>query len=122
MAKLSAHFDSSEFRCKCCNQLPESGINPDLIELLEEIRRALAKPLIITSGYRCEPHNRECGGKPKSQHMLGNAADIHISGVSASQLWTFLDRNFQSRCKGLGKYPSFVHVDVREGTPARWVG
>lgn len=122
MAKISDHFDSNEFKCKCCGQLPKGGMNPELIALLEDIRAKLDKPISITSGYRCESHNMKCGGKPKSQHMLGNAADIQVSGVSAAEVHMFIEHNFYKRAVGLGKYPSFTHVDVRDGEIARWNG
>jgi uncharacterized protein YcbK (DUF882 family) len=80
----------------------------------------LDKPIIITSGYRCEDHNRECGGKPKSQHMLGSAADITVPGLSADKVHAFIEHNFSNRAKGLGKYPSFTHIDVRGGGLVRW--
>ena len=122
MTALSEHFDDSEFRCKCCKKLPIDGMNKELIQLLEDIRIKLDTPVNITSGYRCEKHNTACGGKPKSQHLLGSAADIQVNSMSAAEVHLFLEHNFYKRCKGLGKYPKFVHVDVRDGNLARWNG
>ena len=34
------------------------------------------KPIIVTSGYRCEKLNRAVGGAASSQHVKGEAADI----------------------------------------------
>lgn len=41
--------------------------------------RARFGAIRVTSGYRCEALNRAVGGVPTSQHLLGEAADIHIS-------------------------------------------
>ncbi len=122
MAKLSENFDSSEFVCKCCGKLPANGINPKLIELLQSLRDKLGRSITITphGGYRCEHQNKESGGKPKSQHLLGNAADIKVAGMSADQVHQYIASHFNQRCKGLGQYDTFTHVDVREGNLARW--
>ena len=120
--KLSENFDSSEFKCKCCGELPEDGMNPKLIELLQELRNKLGKSISITSGYRCPNHNAKVGGAKRSQHVLGNAADIRVSGMSAHDVHGYIERHFNQRCKGLGKYATFTHVDVRGGDLARWNG
>lgn len=36
-------------------------------------------PLIVDSGFRSSAVNRAVGGVPTSQHLLGQAADIHCS-------------------------------------------
>ena len=36
-------------------------------------------PLIVTSAYRCSAVNKAVGGVPTSQHLYGQAADIHCS-------------------------------------------
>ena len=36
-------------------------------------------PLIVTSAYRSSAVNQAVGGEPTSQHLLGQAADIHCS-------------------------------------------
>jgi uncharacterized protein YcbK (DUF882 family) len=115
MTQLSDHFKSSEFACKCgCG---EYKVNPELIDLLEDIR-AVTGPVMITSGRRCEAHNRACGGKEHSQHLLGNAADIHVNNHTPKELAALIERRFNP--KGMGVYSTFVHVDVRPGARARW--
>ena len=121
--KISENFDDSEFRCKCCGKLPEGGMNPKLIELLQSIREKLGKSISITSGYRCPKHNAELDGAAKhSQHMEGTAADITVAGMPANKVHDYLASHFNQRCKGLGKYPNWTHVDVRSGDFARWSG
>lgn len=46
------------------------------IEQLDELRRLYDHQIIITSGYRCPALNKAVGGKPNSQHVKGQAADI----------------------------------------------
>ncbi len=44
--------------------------------VLDPVRTLWGKPLLVTSGYRCEALNKAVGGVPDSQHKEGNAADI----------------------------------------------
>jgi uncharacterized protein YcbK (DUF882 family) len=110
-----SHFKPEEFACHCgCG---EKEVNPKLIDLLELIRAAVNEPIYITSGRRCEKHNRACGGKERSQHLLGNAADIHCS-LPPKELARIIEHRFNP--PGMGVYATFVHVDVRSGARARW--
>lgn len=43
---------------------------------LDEIREGYGKPIVITSGYRCPQLNKVVGGKPNSQHVKAQAADL----------------------------------------------
>lgn len=72
--KLSANFYADEFQCPCCGK---NNINPVLISYLQKMRIMFRKPMIITSGTRCQEHNKAVGGKPHSDHLLGFAADVH---------------------------------------------
>jgi len=48
----------------------------------------------ITSGYRCPQLNRAVGGSPRSQHLRGEAADIHISNIEVGQkMFRFIREN-----------------------------
>lgn len=117
--KLSNNFDSSEFACHCgkCKLKP---INPDLVDLLEDVRRHFGRPVTIMSGYRCEAHNKAVGGAKNSQHMLGIAADIKVSTIRPAAVAAYLETKYQTD-HGIGRYQTFTHVDVRHNK-ARWVG
>ncbi len=82
---LSPHFSLAEFefsdyaaRRGIDNRMPEE-LYPNAIALcanvLEPARAALG-PLAVRSGYRCKKLNSAIGGATKSQHLLGQAADI----------------------------------------------
>jgi uncharacterized protein YcbK (DUF882 family) len=117
--KLSEHFDSTEFACRHCGQLPEHGMDGELIQLLEAIRELSGNmPMTIMSGYRCPTHNRNIGGAKSSQHMLGTAADIKIPGLSPKQVAGFAEKLIPNK-GGIGVYSIFTHVDVRTSR-ARW--
>jgi hypothetical protein len=45
-------------------------------QMLELVRALFGQPILISSGYRCEALNEECGGSENSQHCLGQAADF----------------------------------------------
>lgn len=58
---------------------PEEAHNiRNLVEkILDPLREAWGQPIIVSSGYRCGRLNKIVKGKPTSQHLLGQAADIH---------------------------------------------
>ena len=59
--------------------------------MLLEPARLIAGPIIVTSGFRCEEVNRKVGGVTRSQHLTGQAADIHLANPSRfRQLVEFL--------------------------------
>lgn len=116
MGDLSAHFSRREFACKCgCGY---DTVDVQLLEACEAVRQHFGAPVTITSGCRCGAHNARVGGSPKSQHLLGRAADIVVQGVPPSEVAKYLDRTFPGRY-GIGRYPTFTHIDTR-GTAARW--
>lgn len=117
--KLSQHFDSTEFACKCgCGGMNGGAdVDPRLVEVLERMRQALEVPLILSCGYRCPAHNYEVGGVSNSQHIYGKAADVQKpDGVSLARLARAAEL---AGADGIGVYDWGVHVDVR-GYAARW--
>lgn len=44
-------------------------------------------PVIISSGYRCPQLNKLVGGSSTSQHMTGEACDIHLSDQKKLREW-----------------------------------
>ena len=74
--------------------------------------------MVINSAYRTETYNKKVGGATHSQHVLGTAADIVISGVSPLEVAQYAEY-LQPNSGGIGVYTSFTHVDVRT-TRSRW--
>lgn len=79
------HFSKDEFTCKCGCGL--NNIDKRLVQILEDIRYYFGgKPIIITSGTRCDKHNAEVGGVQGSRHLIGKAVDFYIQGVPTSEV------------------------------------
>lgn len=84
--QLTEHFSldemtvSQEAARQGLDNTPPADVLPALkrtAEGLERIREALGgKSIIVTSGYRSPAVNAAVGGKPTSQHVRGEAADI----------------------------------------------
>jgi len=111
---VSEHFKISEFKCNDGSQ--EIMLEYKLVKLLQKLRWVVCKPIKINSGYRTKTYNHKVGGSPRSQHLLGRAADIVVDGYTPSQIAELAD---QLGFDGIGIYPTFTHVDVR-GYKARW--
>ena len=119
---LSPHFRETEFSCNHCN-LYGDLISRELIEVLEKVRAHFGHPVIVNSGVRCDTHNANVGGATNSRHRTGyaDAADIVVKDVPAYTVHKWLIDAYPDRY-GIGAYPSFTHIDVRPGGPARWTG
>ena len=65
---------------KGIDNTPSVQVRANLTALIEKVldplREAYGKPIIVTSGYRCEKLNKAVGGAASSQHVKGEAADI----------------------------------------------
>ena len=116
---LSTNFKVSDFKSKDGSDVVL--VNPSLITLLEKIRKHFGKPVRIISGYRTPSYNAGIKGAAKnSQHMYGNAADIKIEGVTPKEIYDWMSGWHKG---GLGLYPTFTHIDVRDTVGqnlARW--
>jgi len=63
----------------------------------------------VTSAFRTEKQNNECGGSPRSQHLVGEAIDLKPYGsTSFSDLLSFIRDN--SPFDQLIIYSTFIHV------------
>lgn len=113
---ISTYFKRSEFSCKCgCGF---DAVDIELLGVLEDVREHFGKPLVITSGNRCEAHNMAIGGADESKHIKGIAADIKVVETEPSAVYDYLESRYPDTY-GMGLYKSWVHIDVRRGR-ARW--
>ena len=95
--KLSEHFALSEFErsdkaraLKIDNRVPVryvSSLETLCREVLEPLRQHVGKPIRISSGYRCPALNKAVGGVATSQHLTGEAADIHLDSIEEGREW-----------------------------------
>lgn len=127
-------FDPQIFRCRDRSPTPTAALEqlPKLHAALVVLRDFIRstdggnKPhadIYILSGYRSPAYNARVGGEKASKHMLGQAADISVPGVRPSKVYGLADhlqRDGSVPLGGLGKYATFVHLDIR-GDIARWV-
>lgn len=58
------------------NAAQRASLTALVANILDPLREAYGKPIVVTSGFRCPRLNRAVGGVAKSQHMKGEAADI----------------------------------------------
>jgi uncharacterized protein YcbK (DUF882 family) len=122
--KLTKNFNKSEFDCSCGCEMPkEVLINVQkLANQLQMLRDKVEVSIKINSSYRCTKHNKAIGGVLNSQHILGKAADVVISGFKASKTFDLISELIDKGDMlqgGLGAYNSFTHYDIRK-TKARW--
>lgn len=122
--QLSKNFTREEFDCKDGTDVPVELL-PNLERLviqLQILRDLLKEPVRVISGYRTESHNKAIGGAVHSQHLLAKAADITIKSKTSFELKDFIEKQIKKgvlHFGGIGLYPGFVHVDIRDGS-ARW--
>lgn len=131
--QLSEHFSLNELTHS--DLAIRKGISndptPDVIsnltrlaELLEKVRKYLNKPISINSGYRCPELNQAVGGQKASQHLLGCAADIRVSGMTPDEIVKAIIQTDIQFDQMIREFDSWVHISVTnsaEDTPRNQV-
>jgi len=106
------------FACPCCGR---NWIDIRLERLVRHIEERAGEKLTITSGYRCEKHNRKVGGSETSSHLKGLAVDI---GIERSRLrYRVIGAAIRLGLHRIGVGKDFVHLDIDRQKDARviWV-
>ena len=120
--KLTEHFTISEFvrSDTATNRHIDNTPTPEVIDnlralcrnVLEPARVSFGSPIYITSGYRCPAINKAVGGKPTSQHLRGEAADLQVRGVENL-------RKLYRLIKDHGVFDQLLYESNRSGV--RWI-
>jgi hypothetical protein len=129
MIRLSQHFTLGEL-CKsylalrhgidntCPDELVES-LRLLCVHALEPIRKQWG-PVRVNSGFRCWKLNELVGGRPDSQHLRGEAADIEVAGVDNLTLWRWArdnsvyDQLILEHYDGIDPSSGWVHISWRK--------
>lgn len=119
---LAPHFKT---RGRTQNSIPPKSYWKNMGPTLKVIDKMVTKigaPLKeITSAYRTPRYNRAVGGKRGSYHMQNMACDIQFCGISPYHV-SYVAKQLRAKGYfkgGIGRYPSFVHVDTR-GLNVSW--
>jgi len=123
---LRKNISTHEIACKDgCGLV---AITDEVLDMWQDARDHFSEmyhkelPLIIRSGCRCYPHNKNEGGAGKSEHLPKeqedgtekcNAIDGFIRGVPHFRLFNYFDSKYPNS-HGFKLYNSFVHGDCRK--------
>jgi uncharacterized protein YcbK (DUF882 family) len=93
---------------------------PALLKVIKTVENHFGRPVIVTSGYRDEEHNRLVGGADESMHKSCEAADIQIDGVAKWDIAAYI-RSLPDR-GGVGTYchTDSVHLDTGKTRDWNW--
>ena len=83
-----------------------------LAALLEEVRKVIGKPITVNSGFRSKAVNDAVKSKDTSQHRLGCAADIRVSGMTPQQICTAIIESDIQFDQMIREFDSWVHISV----------
>ena len=110
-------FQPSEIACRGTGKLL---VDDRAMDMLQELRTRLGKPIHVNSGYRSPEHNKAVGGASASKHMEGIAFDCRMAGHDPQ---VFMATARAVGFRGIGEYPilGFCHIDAR-GRAASWTG
>lgn len=124
----SPHLSWTELACHNGTEYPlewRSNRAILLAGVFELIRELVGGPIVVLSAYRTPVYNKLIGGAKNSQHIQGRAIDLRPpSHMSVDEFHSkILTLTRSSNIRGVGKYKTFVHVDVRPGDHvALWYG
>ena len=105
------YFTPGEFSCKCgCGC--DTQVDPHLLRLADTVRGHFGAPCIVSSGIRCEKHNKAVGGVASSRHLSGKAMDFSIKGKTAIETLAYVQQLPAVRyAYAIDK--NYVHMDVK---------
>lgn len=86
------------------------------VNILEPLRTMVGKPINVTSGFRNPIVNSLVSGSATSQHMKGEAADIHVEGLTTQQLFDIIRTSDLPYDQLIQEFDSWVHVSFSAKT------
>jgi uncharacterized protein YcbK (DUF882 family) len=116
------HFSRAELACKHCGLVQ---VEPVFLDRLEELRRTIGVPLVVTSGTRCPEYNARVSTTGLAgPHTSGRAVDLAVQGETA---WRVLAAALELGFTGIGvkqhgpAAARFLHLDdLGRGRPRVW--
>ena len=120
--RLSDHFEldeliASQYAARHgIDNMPSDAIIANLetlcADVLEPLRIAVGRPVVVSSGYRSPEVNKAIGGSNGSAHMLGLAADIVVPGLTVATVCREIVRLKLPFDQLIDEYSRWVHVAI----------
>jgi len=82
----------------------------DLLVMIDRARALYGKPIVVTSGFRTESHNKKVGGVASSSHLKGLAIDVAC--VTSKHRFEMLTALLEVGFNRIGVADTFIHIDV----------
>jgi hypothetical protein len=103
------NFSPEELACRGTGKL---AIDKHSMDMLQELRNRLGKPIILNSAYRSPEHNRRVGGAKQSFHLKAMAYDCRQDNQDPQE---FIHLAKAVGFNGIGQYADkgFTHIDSR---------
>ena len=108
------NFTPKELACKHCGA---DGMTSQMMDVLQYIRNKLAKPMFLSSGYRCPRHPVEQEKDKPGEHTKGMAVDILCHGINAIKI---IDLALEIGTKRIGIHQKgningrFIHLGIAD--------
>lgn len=83
--------------------------------VLQPLRNYLGCPVIVSSGFRCSELNKKVGGRPNSQHLLGEAADFVVPQRNLKDVFNHIKTHlpYDQLLFEYNKTDKWIHVSYR---------
>jgi len=109
------YITDKKLECNCGCGLRNT--TPRHKSMLYTARENAGIPFVITSGSRCEKHNKEVGGKTESDHLTGEGTDIKCTG--SGNRFIIIEAAIKAGFKRIGIGKTFIHLGSRESNSLR---
>lgn len=109
------YFKPHEFDSPDHKGSGQKFMNERFVRALDGLREHLNFPIVVTSGYRTESHNKAVGGAPSSDHLTGKGVDIKVNSRIMANRIIANAHSFGLNAIGDGydKY-GFLHLGMRD--------
>lgn len=84
-----------------------------VLNLLQPLREKAQRPLVLNSGYRSPALNKAIGGAKDSQHLKGEASDIHCESAMEVLYLAQLVIRYKLPFDQMILYDTFLHISFK---------
>jgi len=110
------YFSKDEMKCKCCG---ECHMDEHFMDMIDSLRQGVGRPLVVSSGYRCEKHDDEEAARakkpPSRNHTRGQAVDLEC--LTSDKRYAIIKVAVELKFKRIGIGKTFIHLDLISDHP-----